>query len=384
MCFKIFKTILFVMKVLLCTPYLNEPGIVKGGIHIWAQSILSYADTLHSGEIELIPESFDRHTFLSNGDVSWAYRLYTGLKEVGKSYLRTKKHIKKIRPNLVHICSSASISLIKDILLINCAKKYGAKSILHLHFGRTPELAILNNWEWKLLSTAIKNSDATIVMDKKTYDILIGKGFHNTHYVPNPISNIFYTEAISCSDFHTRDLKKVLFVGHVLRTKGIMELVTACSEIQDISLKIVGPYMPDVKTNIENIARIRNNGNWVEFTGALDHQHVISEFRKAGLFVFPSYTEGFPNVILESMACGCPIAASNVGAIAEMLDIKGNPCGLCFSPRNKDEVKAAILELINNPTKSKQFAELAKKRVVDQYSIKKVWSDLFSIWKNLS
>ncbi|MGN0230226.1 MAG: glycosyltransferase, partial [Muribaculaceae bacterium] len=61
----------------------------------------------------------------------------------------------------------------------------------------------------------------------------------------------------------------------------------------------------------------------------------------------------------------------------------GNPCGICFNPRNKEEVKAAILELINNQNKSKQFAELAQKRVIEQYSIEQVWNNLFSLWGKL-
>ena len=52
------------MKVLLCTPYLKEPGIFRGGINIWADNVISYRNRIES-DVELLPVSFDRRNYVS-------------------------------------------------------------------------------------------------------------------------------------------------------------------------------------------------------------------------------------------------------------------------------------------------------------------------------
>ena len=120
----------------------------------------------------------------------------------------------------------------------------------------------------------------------------------------------------------------------------------------------------------------------MSFVGEVTHDDVIREFFQADMFVFPSYTEGFPNVIMEAMACGCPIVSSDVGAIPEMLDMDGDPCGICFKPQSADEVNYAIKSLIDNKDLKSSFAAKAKARVNNLYAMPKVWEKMVSIWRN--
>lgn len=101
------------------------------------------------------------------------------------------------------------------------------------------------------------------------------------------------------------------------------------------------------------------------------------------VFVLPTYSEGFPNVILESMACGCAIIASNVGAIPEMLAINSQkPCGICIEPRNKKELKKAIEFILDHPDIAQEYGKRAKERVFREYSIDSVWLRMVKIWKD--
>lgn len=71
------------------------------------------------------------------------------------------------KPDVMHLCTSASLGLLKDFLLLRLASHKNIKKVLHLHFGRVPDLVKKNNWEWKLLSKVLKMSDKVIAMDKK-------------------------------------------------------------------------------------------------------------------------------------------------------------------------------------------------------------------------
>ena len=104
----------------------------------------------------------------------------------------------------------------------------------------------------------------------------------------------------------------------------------------------------------------------------------------AAVFVLPTYTEGFPNVILESMACRCPIVTTNVGAIPEMLDIDSDDrCGICVTPRNVNELKEAIVTMLTSAETADMYAENARTRVMSTYSMPQVSNALLEIWKQI-
>ena len=89
--------------------------------------------------------------------------------------------------------------------------------------------------------------------------------------------------------------------------------------------------------------------------------------------------EGFPNVILEAMACGTPIIASRVGGIPEMLD--NGSCGVLIEPRSVDAIVTAVESFVKDEQKKGECAQLGKERVNGMYSISSVWNQLTSIWR---
>lgn len=363
------------MKIILCTPYIENINFVQGGIGVWARNIVNYNNNSGNCDISLV--SFDR-SVKGRKAKSILSKAFYDITEIGKSVLTTVRMMFRNKDCILHLCTSAGVSLLKDTIILKVAKSKGIPSLVHFHFGRIPELFEQRNVEYKRLVKVLNLADTAVCMDKKSYDTLIANGYTNVEYLPNPLS-LDISEELN-NNTVTRIKGQLLFVGHVYKTKGVYELVEACSRIKDVKLRIVGKYTDEVKGDLVQISSKRP-GDWLEFVGEVNHDRVLKEFLSAEMFVFPSYTEGFPNVILEAMASCIPIISSGVGAIPEMLNGGKDECGIIIPPQDTNAVYDAICSLINDNNRKAELGINAAKRVNEMYSMPVVWNQLNKIWK---
>lgn len=368
------------MKVLLCSPYKDGHDIVRGGINQWAKNILLYHKD-HNDGVEIIPISFDRHITRIHSKNA-LQRFVSGVKEQISPLRDAVKVLKNVKPDVIHICTSAGLGSLRDLLLVRIARRYHVRSIVHLHFGRLPDIAENKNWEWRLVLMVLKRCDVIVPMNHPTERVLHDIGMNNVRYLPNPLSDIIERQVSEYKEHFQREAGRLLFVGHAYQTKGIFELVKGCKDIEGVKLRIVGKCSYEMKETLLSIGMNSINKDWIVFVGEISHEDVLKEFLMADIFVFPSYTEGFPNVILESMACGCPIIASRVGSIPEMLDSDNEPCGVCIPPKSSKAVHNAVISLLNDKAQKEKYAEAALQRVYSLYTMPKVWNELVSIWKS--
>lgn len=372
-------TISMQMDIVLCTPYSIGPQYVQGGIVVWAQNIVGYYNS-QSSDVNLHVVPFDR-TGRTMEETRWLKRAWGGITEYWKPIQETKKCLKRGGYDVLHLCTSASLSLLKDIIVLKAAKRKGAQTVVHFHFGRIPELAEFGNWEWKLLLRVVRLADGVITMDMRSFNTLKKQGFEHIRFLPNPLSTNIIQQIKDEANGVSREERKLCFVGHVIPSKGIYELVEACKGISGIKLHIIGKAAPEFR---DRMIELSGNAEWLVFEGEVNHQQVLRELLSSSVFVLPTYTEGFPNVILESMACGCAIATTQVGAIPEMLNIASEkPCGLCCDPKDVEGLRRNILFFLDNPDEAIEYGKRAMKRVNKMYSMPIVWGQLIGIWREI-
>ncbi len=365
------------MKILLCSPY---KGAV-GGIQRWTNHIINYYNGhVNYDEFQIDFYCLSRKTSIVS-DINIFKRIIYGIFEYPVLINGFRKEFQKKNYDIVHITSSASISLLKDIIILKITQRKKVKSVIHFRFGRIPELFQKKGWEYKLLIKVIKLADMVIVLDQKSYNALISEGYKNVQLLPNPLTPEI-SQIIEDNLEVRRAERTILFAGHVIESKGVFELLEACKSINNIKVKLIGQVTDAMLLKIKQ--SMDGNNSWLEIAGEQDYETTIKEMLSAGIFILPTYTEGFPNVILESMACGCPIIASGVGAIPEMLKVdNAEDYGICVEPKNIEQLTNAIKKMLENPEYAKECGENARKRVNATYSMPTVWNQMTEIWKSL-
>lgn len=359
-------------RVLFATPYRQ---IGTGGISKWAEHIIDYWNTV-ADEVVIDVLPMNRQYFVAKRSLLW--RFIMGIKEYGHYLIMEYKMLHHNKYDVLHLCTSASFSLVKDILMLYVAHRAKVYTVLHFHFGRIPELQKKNNWEWKLLCKTMHLANVVVPIDKSSYNTLLEVGIDNVVLLPNPLSpvvhNLVVTNAREC--FRTKGT--ILYVGHCLKTKGVYDLVEACKTIKDINLILVGKITDEDRDNLKKLA---GQDSWLNIMGERAFEEIPRMMLSCSVFTLPSHSEGFPNVILESMDCGCAIVATCVGAIPEMLDVDGDsPCGICVQPHDINALRNALCKMLEDDALALLCGANAQKRVNQLYSMQMVWKQLVRIW----
>jgi len=135
--------------------------------------------------------------------------------------------------------------------------------------------------------------------------------------------------------------------------------------------------MGEEKENLEKLVKELNLKKQIKFLGFLDNaKNILSG---ADIFLFPSRTENLPFAILEAGLAGLPTIATSVGGVPEI--IKDMQNGILVPPQNPKEISEAIVYLLENPEKQKEFGEEIKKTIVSFFSLEKMLSEMIKLYQ---
>ncbi|KAB1071267.1 glycosyltransferase family 4 protein [Tamlana haliotis] len=313
------------------------------------------------------------------------------LKSVWKLY----KVLKKEKPDIIHSHTPKA-----GIVAMLAAKLAGVPHRLHTVAGM-PLLeatgfkrTILNNAEKLTYTCATK----VYPNSKGLHDIILDNKFTSKaklKVIGNGSSNGIDTKHFS-PEFNNdlKDLRKDLgfteddfvfvFVGRLVTDKGINELIAAFSKLsqkyQHIKLLLVGSYESHLDPlKPESLKAIKTNKNIVNPGWKNDVRPYLSI---SDCLVFPSYREGFPNVVLQAGAMELPGIVSDINGCNEI--IQENVSGLIIPPKNTEALYMAMETILANPEKAKTMGEKSRQFIIKHFERKVIWEALLKEYQNLT
>lgn len=314
-----------------------------------------------------------------------------------KSLMRLYHYFIKEKPDIVH-----SITPKAGLLAMMAAKMAGVPVRMHTFTGlifphRTGRMQkLLIQMDRLLCASAthifaegngVKEDLIKFKITNKPLKVLangnvngINADFFNPKAVlPKTQSNLKDKLGIAERDF------VCVFVGRLVRDKGINELVEAFKNIRNhhstfrsVKLVLVGPYEQDLDPLLpETLAEIESNPDII----TLGFQSDIRPYLAIShLLVFPSYREGFPNVVLQAGAMGLPAVVTDISGSNEI--IRDGINGLVVPVKHAQSLQDAVLKLVDNPQLYTALASRARESVTSRFSQQTVWNAVLEEYRS--
>ena len=295
-------------------------------------------------------------------------------------------------PKLIYLIQKRKFSIIQNLLLYsNIIGRISGS------FARVPVIIsstwgdghTLKTWEVWLDRLTNKLDDRIVVNSKAGRDFCIKKfgiDKKKIELISNGVENPkTYDKEIIANFKDTLKIpgEKIIIgtIGRLSEEKGHRFLLDAFSlvlrEIKDIFLVIVGSgYLKNnLKDQVDRLG-IRDKVTFIDYL-----KDIGLFYSGIDIFVLPSVSEGFPNVILEAMFYQKPIIASCVGDIPEV--IENGVSGLLVSPREEKELAEALKLLVRDKDLARKLATGSKRKIMEDFSLDKMVNSFSHLYKKM-
>lgn len=221
-----------------------------------------------------------------------------------------------------------------------------------------------------LYKIGLKKATMVFFQNQKNQDFMLSKNIIKGSYDLLPGSGVNLKEHPFEVYPSKLDSYKFLFIGRIMKDKGIDEYLECAKKIKNkypcTEFNIVGPYDDD---KYENIIKEYQEKGIINYFG---EQNNVHEFIKQhGAIIHPSYHEGLSNVLLEAAASGRPVIASNISGCKETFD--NGTTGFGFESKNLDSLIEKVTEFIELPYEDKIImGKRARQKIENEFDRRSV------------
>jgi len=281
--------------------------------------------------------------------------------------------LEREKPELVHAHSHLYLT---TYTAIKAANRMGIPSIVTVHgvsADRNLAVNLLQKLYLRSLGTRIFQSSTRIVCltraDAKQV-LRLGGPASKIRVIPNAVNAEMF------KPFPKKEQDNlVVWIGRFVPEKGLKILIEAAkhvrSHINDVKFILVGDG--PLRNELEHLIKVRGLTNHMSLIGPLKHEEVADVLAKASIFTFPSIKEGMPKAVLEAMAAGKAVVASDIPGMDEIIESGFN--GVLVQPRNASALGDTIIALLNDKRLRKSLGRNARQAVIKHFS----WDNVLSL-----
>jgi glycosyltransferase involved in cell wall biosynthesis len=204
----------------------------------------------------------------------------------------------------------------------------------------------LSHLLWWFMREYHNRADVNLTVSSIMRDELSGRGFRRVELWPPAVDSTLFHPARKNSEMRARlangpaHKPLLLTVSRLAPEKNVGFLADVLDRFPDASLAVVGDGPQ--RSELEG----RFAGKNAKFIGYLKGAELAAAYASADAFVYASETETMGNVVLEAMACGCPVVAPRAGGIPSL--VAHGETGMLYTPRNLHDAIAAIQPVLSD------------------------------------
>jgi len=196
---------------------------------------------------------------------------------------------------------------------------------------------------------------------KDSVQAITGKLAGGSATIPHGLNERFYIQPRSQKSIEAYSISTpfhLLYVSIIDQYKHQWHVVEAVAKLRQatgwpLRLELVGPaYGPALKRFQRSLQHYDPDGQWVKYYGPIPYDQMNAIYQNADAAVFASSCENMPNILLECMAAGLPIACSKMGPMPEVL----RKSGVYFDPESAESISAALRKLVGSPNLRQRLA----------------------------
>lgn len=292
------------------------------------------------------------------------------------------RRAKDFQPNMIHV----HFAYPTGCAAVRCGKQMGIPSFLTVHGSDVHSLPQLCDKYRKGVIEAIQETNLVLAVSDSLRDaaaMLSKRQDIKVHRIGIDLLRFAPTDRAAArsavAEISLLPGQVVLFVGNLLQTKGVLDLLSAMSEIKDVGTHLVYVGAGPLAAEIVRQARVLELQDRVHLLGPRPNSEVPMLINAADVVVLPSYKEGLPISLVEALACEKPVIASSVGGIPEV--IVHNRTGLLVPPANSKALARDLRRLLADAFLSRALARAGRSMVEAQYDLKRNTRELMDLYR---